>query len=193
MANSHMGAALLSEAGQAGTLREHDSGVRSALKTLPDGRLVLTAWRGRSLKPVYHYLVRDQDHAARALGELVARATAAEAIQAKAKAKRAEEKAANQSKFKPGLILCNSWGYDQTNIDYYQVTKVSKTGATVTVRRIGKNSKPTGHMSETVSPAPGAFCGPEIKKRVTANGVQFDHGWTSPCEPGDTHNATSYH
>jgi hypothetical protein len=37
---------------------------------------------------------------------------------------------------KVGDILYSSWGYDQTNIDYYQVVKVSK--ASVWIRSIGK-------------------------------------------------------
>jgi hypothetical protein len=35
----------------------------------------------------------------------------------------------------PGDIYVNSWGYDQTNIDYYQVVK--RTPGTVTIRKIG--------------------------------------------------------
>jgi len=142
---------------------------------------------------VYHYLVRDREHGEMAIKELVRIAQASNEIRAKADAKRAQEQAENRGKYTVGTILCNSWGYEQTNIDYYQVTKCSKSGATVEVRPIAsKHIANTGFMSDTVGPNPGAFTGEAFKKRVTAYGVQFAHGWTSICKADDTHNATHY-
>ena len=34
---------------------------------------------------------------------------------------REELKPGDAEKFKPGTILSGNWGYDQTNIDFYQV------------------------------------------------------------------------
>jgi hypothetical protein len=39
---------------------------------------------------------------------------------------------------KVGDIFSRSWGYDQTNVNYYQVVKVSPSGKTLTFREIGK-------------------------------------------------------
>jgi len=36
-----------------------------------------------------------------------------------------------------GKIYYSSWGYEQTNIDFYKVIEVSKTGKTITLQRIG--------------------------------------------------------
>jgi hypothetical protein len=36
----------------------------------------------------------------------------------------------------PGTIFVRSWGYDQTNIDFYEITEVSKTGKTAKARKI---------------------------------------------------------
>lgn len=54
-----------------------------------------------------------------------------------------------------GDVFYSSWGYDQTNIDYYKVTSISKTGKTCYVVRIAsKTVKHTGFMSEMVAPDP---------------------------------------
>ena len=50
------------------------------------------------------------------------------------KAKRARERKQFQHTLKVGEILYSSWGYDQTNIDFYQITKVI--GRKVEIREI---------------------------------------------------------
>lgn len=52
-----------------------------------------------------------------------------------------------------GHILVDSWGYDQTNIDYYKV--IRKTAAMVEIRAIGqKYVESASDMSEYVMPDP---------------------------------------
>ena len=55
-----------------------------------------------------------------------------------------------------GDIYASSWGYEQTNVNFYQVIKV--TAKTVTVREIeARLHETTGYMSRTVMPLRGAF------------------------------------
>lgn len=59
---------------------------------------------------------------------------------------------------KVGDILYSSWGYDQTNIDFYQVTAVK--GKQVVIRQICQKvdeSKDRGDMSEYVLPIKDSF------------------------------------
>lgn len=58
---------------------------------------------------------------------------------------------------KVGDLFSMSWGYDQTNVNYFQVTRVSDSG--VWVREIGSQSVPgtQGFMCETVKPAKDRF------------------------------------
>lgn len=63
---------------------------------------------------------------------------------------------------KVGDILYSSWGYDQTNIDWYQVVSVSPSGKSANVRKISgrtvEHTDDRGHTThDTVVPAPGAF------------------------------------
>lgn len=56
---------------------------------------------------------------------------------------------------KVGDIFYGSWGYEQTNIDFLKVIKLSKTGKTCQVIGIGqKTVQATSDMSETVAPDP---------------------------------------
>lgn len=70
-----------------------------------------------------------------------------------------------------GTILYSSWGYDQTNIDFYQV--VGTTAASVRLRPIGKMLAPEQHGApyhDAVLPAKDHFTGEEFIKRVKAYG-----------------------
>jgi hypothetical protein len=65
---------------------------------------------------------------------------------------------------KLGDIFCCSWGYDQTNVDYYEVTKVM--GSMVEVREIGQQREDTAWLQGECAPAPGHFIGKPMRKRV---------------------------
>jgi hypothetical protein len=49
-----------------------------------------------------------------------------------------------------GSILYASWGYEQTNIDFYQV--VARKGDWVTLQPMNKTKQYDGHMSGTCTP-----------------------------------------
>jgi hypothetical protein len=66
-----------------------------------------------------------------------------------------------------GTIFASSWGYDQTNVDFYEVIKVTK--ASVVIREIAKAQQTkddgwTGH----VTPQPGEFVGDPMTRRLKA-------------------------
>ena len=93
------------------------------------------------------------------------------------KKKYAEKKKAmaaeNQESYKGGEILYSSWGYDQTNIDFYQIVK--KTKSMVTIQKIGKEYLDTKYESENlVKPVKNDFIGKEMKKKVGAYGVSLN-------------------
>ena len=77
-----------------------------------------------------------------------------------------ERKKAYKPNMKAGDILESSWGYDQTNIDFYQVTRVSGTRAYM--RKIGKKyvQGEERMCEDAVMPDRGNFCGGEFFKRI---------------------------
>ncbi len=64
-----------------------------------------------------------------------------------------------------GSIFACSWGYDQTNVDFYEVIKVTK--ASVVVREIGKQTtSQDGGWTGKAVPAPGAYIGEPMTRRL---------------------------
>ena len=116
------------------------------------------AFAGRANKPIWYRSFRDG--AAR-------QKTIQETIQAH-EARLAEKRSrmADRRSFQHGLqigdILYSSWGYDQTNIDFYQVTRLF--GKAIGLREIGSKLVCSASGSNNVVANPDSFAGPEMKK-----------------------------
>ena len=85
--------------------------------------------------------------------------------------KRRTERREFTTALKPGDILHTSWGYDQTNVDFYQVIQVCGK-STIIIREIASTLKETegGFMQGTRTALKDQFLKdePELKKRVNA-------------------------
>lgn len=82
------------------------------------------------------------------------------------KAYRAESKAKRTAAprgLEVGDILSSHWGYDQTNVDYYQVTALIGEHM-VEIREIGCQSEETGWLQGKSVPAPNKFIGEPMRK-----------------------------
>lgn len=55
-----------------------------------------------------------------------------------------------------GDIFCCSWGYDQTNIDYYEAVAISKTGR-VKLQMIASQCIEQKETTDVLAPVPGAY------------------------------------
>ena len=63
-----------------------------------------------------------------------------------------------------GMILVSSWGYDQTNVDFYEISRVLN--SMVEIREIDKKFVKQGRGVDYVVPIPGKFIGSPLRKRV---------------------------
>jgi hypothetical protein len=63
---------------------------------------------------------------------------------------------ATKTPTKVGTVFVRSWGYDQTNVDFYEIVSVSKTGKTGKARQLRKTYDHQGQGSDRVQPATGA-------------------------------------
>lgn len=67
----------------------------------------------------------------------------------------------------PGMILVGTWGYEQTNVDFYVVTRTTE--RTAWLRPVAQRiERLAGFMSEAVVPLPEQPIGPEVRRRVIA-------------------------
>ena len=75
-------------------------------------------------------------------------------------------------KYVPGAILYSSWGYEQTNIDFYKI--VNRVNDTVTLVEIGGLRNYSGDMSGTVTPNTEKIIGEPFKKRISKGYIHLN-------------------
>ena len=150
-------------------------GAVAFLQVTEAGAVYMIGFSGKRAKPDFHYRFRSTEHADRYQDSwhkgLVSRATA--------KAERKAEKAAKSAQPHPlavGDVLVSSWGYEQTNYDYYQVTRlVGK--QSVEIRELGQQAAETGFLQGECVPVKGRFKGEPMVKRVNENGTVKVRSW----------------
>ena len=115
-------------------------------------RFVAMAFRGSAGKPEFHYSFRSAEQRECKIVEFFARIASHQEYRAKCRT----EAAAAQYDVKVGDIFVASWGYDQTNIDYYQCTALIGTKM-MEVREIDSQSEDTAWLQGKSVPMPGAW------------------------------------
>jgi hypothetical protein len=69
-----------------------------------------------------------------------------------------------------GDVLYSSWGYDQTNIDFYEVKEVKPSGKMVVIQKMADSSTPEkGFMTAEKMPVFGKNEGDPMLKKVGVN------------------------
>lgn len=169
---------------------EHTNG--SALYTYEEnGRLYAISFWGTSARPMDHYRYSTEEKRNEAILRFKSSVEASVDRKAKARA----EKAAWTNPLKVGDILYTSWGYDQTNIDFYVVTKVS--GRKTTVAKIAQDSESIGFMQDRCWPAmPIRIVGKESAHIAQPSGISGVYvnidGHYAWLEQGRSHYSSSY-
>ena len=126
-------------------------------------RIVAICYAGKKSKSDWHYRFKDEASLQKRISESLNGYMEWQ--------ERKEQRKAERNKphdVKVGDVFKCSWGYDQTNIDYYEVTKVI--GAMVEVREIGQMSEETGFMSGECVPEKGRYIGEPMRKKVSMAG-----------------------
>ena len=161
-----------------------DLGVVVFREVAKDGVVYMVGFSGKRARPDFNYRFRSieqaQKHQDMWHTGLVHRAAA--------KSERKAAKAAatkHPHLLKVGDVLVASWGYEQTNIDYYQVTRlVGK--QSVEIRELRRQAEATGFMRGECVPVKGAFIGEPMVKRVNEDGtvkVRSFGVWAHKDEP----------
>lgn len=134
-------------------------------------------FHGKAQKPDFHVRFRTLAYRAEYIIDYIeGRRRRAEAI--------AERKvtAKQPHTLKLGDILEASWGYDQTNIDFYEVTRLIGT-TMVEIRELAQERHETHFMQGDCVPVPGRYTsGPERHRASSNNAVKVhDFGvWARP-------------
>jgi hypothetical protein len=115
-------------------------------------RFMLKAFAGKRAKPDVYASYRGEFARTEAKNAFVAGIESATERKAKART----EKSAFRHDVKIGDIFSTCWGYDQTNVEFYEVTALIGQKM-VEVREICAENEETGYMSGNCVPIPGKF------------------------------------
>ena len=141
----------------------------------------------RSAKPDFHYTYRAIQGRDRAVKEFF------DSRVAWAKYKADNKAATSNAGVNVGDIFVASWGYDQTNVDFYKVVElVGK--ASVVVRAIGQVMvEATGPMAEKVTADPAKLVGKPVTRRISNNYIKIDSVRTASKWDGRDMYQSHYH
>jgi hypothetical protein len=151
------------------------------------GKLYAVTFWGTAAKPHSHYSFRNAAQRDAHLAEFKASIESSVAYKTE---KRAKELAV-PNPFVAGDVLYTSWGYDQTNIDFYVVTRVS--GKAVYVRAIKQTTTETGFMCGDTKPVlPIEPVGEETRHNVRGGYLTIGRHHASKTAPEATHRSSWY-
>lgn len=136
-----------------------------------DKVIIAMCFVGKALKPTWHYRFKDDVRLQMQIKDTID--SKQSSLDYKNKRKQEQKEAINLNDVAVGDVFRCSWGYDQTNIDYYQVTSVR--GLTMTVCQIGSMSEEDGFLQGKSVPALNHFIGKPMTKRIQQ--------WSKESEP----------
>lgn len=132
------------------------------------GSLMAIAYVGKSKRRAWHYRFRSLERRADYIAKWLEDRRVANEARAAARAERkAEAKAPHP--LKAGDVITNTWGYDQTNVDFYVVVKA--TARFVFLTPILTELTETGGMQGSLLPVQPIT--PISDSEVTQHGVQM--------------------
>lgn len=86
-----------------------------------------------------------------------------------------------------GDVFCSTWGYEQSNCDFYQVVGLTAGNKSVKVRTINQQVVNNGMMSGEAIPVKDSFVGDIQTKRLKGDGFRvtsfswaFKTDWNKP-------------
>jgi hypothetical protein len=167
----------------------HNKADTAVVYLVDDGRPVAMGFYGRQAKPAFHRSYRTPEARSKDVAAWFDSVARRDTMMAD---RRAARKAFRHD-VKLGDVFNTCWGYDQTNIDYYQVTKL--VGDTmVEVRQIGCESVETAWLQGQSVPVPNSFVGDAVRCRVgDGNYLTIDGHHASRTEYREIAGARVYH
>jgi hypothetical protein len=169
------------------------AGIVAYIYPIRRGRHGLMVYKGRQSRAALHYSYDNEEALAWALHGYAT----AQAHREAAKTTARRERATVAHGLSVGDVVSRSWGYEQTNVNFFQVVRVVSP-RTVEVRAIAaaqaRAPDPCG-MAGYVIPAPNAFLQQSTPFRCLAShpGVVAGKGWRLYRWDGRALLVTSYH
>ena len=113
-------------------------------------KMIATAFSGKKATQDWTYRFRDERERRKYIQDYFGKCKQAQELKIERAAARIKNKKEFFASIKEGDIFVDSWGYDQTNVDYYVVTKKLK--ASIKIKQVGKNVEYGEYGSNKVTP-----------------------------------------
>lgn len=123
------------------------------------------AFGGRAQKPLWHYRFRSVEARDARVRETID--SRRELLARREETKRAAREYRHD--YKVGDVLVSSWGYDQTNVDYYEVVRVVSP-TMIEIQAINGTCVREERGADYVVPVPGLVHGDVMRRRVREGG-----------------------
>lgn len=151
------------------------------------GKVGAVIFFGKQAKPISNYIYRDEARRA----EAVASAFKSRRETLAYKEERKSKRVAWKHDYKIGDLFKTNWGYDQTNVEYFEVIEIK--GKHLILREIAQEHVQTGFDQGKCVPLPGKYLNPRfegddqgvpIRRLAQEGGVRIcDVRWASRCKP----------
>ena len=117
------------------------------------------AFNGKASKPIWHYRFRSMEELDNYVNKSIENAKGREQSKADRKAQR---RLTSEHDIKVGDIFYTSWGYDQTNTEFYEVVNVR--GSRIDLKEIGYtvDYEKASYGREDITPVPHKFVNDEV-------------------------------
>lgn len=127
------------------------------------------AFHGKANKPDWHYTFKTEERRAQYIADYL-----------KGRKERAERMATRRQArkdwvcpYKVGDIFRTSWGYDQTNIEYFELIEIR--GKVGILREIAQMREETGFMQGKCVPIPGKYIGEPTRHIASEYGFKMSN------------------
>jgi len=103
-----------------------------------NGQPAAIAYVGKSNKPAFHFRFTDEQRRNDRIAQFFKQQESLQAARREYREQRSKLQKSFHHSYQPGDILYASWGYEQTNVDFYQIVAVTE--RTVTFREVTQRS-----------------------------------------------------
>lgn len=125
------------------------------------GKLQAAMFFGSQTKPAWNFIFRNVEAMEKRVREGFTARQEAKAHKATRSTERKQRNAEARAKVQVGDIYRTCWGYDQTNVEFFEVIEVR--GAHAILREIASASHDNGHGSESCVAQSGAYLEPRFE------------------------------
>lgn len=143
------------------TVRAKNSSAVAYLSSIA-GRPYVVGYYGKQCKPDAYFSFKNEQTRAEWLAKWFANVERIESSRAERKSQRAADMR-KPCELSAGDVLTGSWGYDQTNVEWFEVVAVR--GRTVEIRELACESIDTAFMQGKSVPLPGQYLNDKVLSR----------------------------